>query len=168
VEYEPEITLEYDERQRERFRSIQLVSEWHDKYPCLFDKQDFEFALNQASKGYHFFEWLAAIVLYESLGMLSLVEQYEFKSHKLKQGILDKMLPEKVRTLVVDHKKDFGNVQCPDLFVYTPDYSGWFFCEVKGPKDKIQANQKSFFDSLREASDKTIGLIKFEPFVAPK
>ncbi len=153
--------LKYHERQRERFRTGQLVIEWHESYPSLFDKQDFKIAANQAHLGYHFFEWLAAIILYKSLGLLSLVEQYEFRVHQRKQEVLTKTMSEKMLSLIREHQSEFGNVQCPDLLVYAPDYSDWFFCEVKGPGDRVRDNQLKFFEALAEAGKKPIRVIKF-------
>jgi hypothetical protein len=112
------------EEQRTAFRSGQLAEQWAERYPMLFDGLDLGLALRQRKLGYHFFEWLAAIAVYECLGMLSLVEQYEFKRHRRKREIIGEILPESVLNLVSKHKAQFGGAQCPDLFFYSPDRSG--------------------------------------------
>ena len=59
-------------QQRDRFKSGHLLHEWKLQYPQIFDNRDFEIAQNQ--EAYHFYEWLAAILLFHSTGYLSLVE----------------------------------------------------------------------------------------------
>lgn len=160
-------TYEYHPRQRERFRTGILLEEWYKAYPFIFDEQDAKIARNQtgATMNYHFFEWLAAVLLYQSFGFYSLVEQYEFKSHKRKQDILRGVLSDELFHLITDHEAIFGGVQAPDLFVYSPDYSEWFFCEVKGPKDRLGDDQVRYFKRLSEASQKPIRLIRFKPAI---
>lgn len=156
--------LVYDERQRQRFRSGDLIREWYERYPTLFDKQDFTIAGNQAHLGYHFFEWLAAVTLYECMGLFSLVEQYEYKTHKRKQDVLTKIVPQEILVLIREHKVEFGNVQCPDLLVYSRDYLEWFFCEVKGPTDRVRKNQLEFFNALERTSNRPVRMIRFHRF----
>jgi hypothetical protein len=52
-------------------------------------------------------------------------------------------------------------VQCPDLFVYSQGYSDWFFCEVKGPRDKISETQKKFYEALEKLAERPINIIRF-------
>ncbi|MBN2241017.1 MAG: VRR-NUC domain-containing protein [Dehalococcoidales bacterium] len=127
----------------------------------LFDKQDFKIAMNQAHLGYHFFEWLAAIILYESMGLLSLVEQYEYKSHRRKQALLERIVPREVFARVKDHKLDFGRIQCPDLLAFTYNYSEWLFFEVKGPEDRISKKQFIIVSALEQAGSPPVRAIKF-------
>lgn len=141
-----------------------MVAEWYDRYPNLFDEQDFKIAMCQAHLGYHFFEWLAAVTLYECMGLLSLVEQYEYKSHQRKQALLSKIISRETLALIRDHKLDFGQVQCPDLLVFAPDYSEWFFCEVKGPGDYLRNNQIKFFEALEQAGGQPVRTIRFQRF----
>jgi hypothetical protein len=154
----------YDQHQRELFKNGELIKQWAIQYPFIFDEQDKNIAEHQAQAGYHFFEWLAAIVIYESLGLLSLIEQYEFAVHQRKQKVLNQILPTKVQLIIRDHKADFGNIQCPDLLVYAPDYSNWFFCEVKGPNDQLGQKQDKFFEALINVGERPIWMIKFKPF----
>jgi len=67
-----------------------------------------------------------------------------------------------VLELITNHGEEFGGTQCPDLLVYSPDYSDWFFCEVKGPKDRIREPQRLFFEELFKVSGKEISIVKFK------
>lgn len=142
------------------FRSKSLVLDWARTYPMIFDEDDIRIAENQAELGYHFYEWLAAVLLYHTYAYFSLVEQYQFKKHRTKQKILSELTRSNVIEFMRHHPK-FGGVQCPDLLVYKPDYSDWFFCEVKGPKDRLRYEQIVFFRELSRVSGKAIRLIEF-------
>ena len=157
-------TFEYRESQRERFHSHELIDEWYKAYPKIFDAQDFALAVHQndARMRYHFFEWLAAVMLYHTHGSLSLVEQYEKPGHKRKQDILSRIVPPDVFDLITNHESNFGGVQCPDLLVYAPDFSDWFFCEVKGDRDTLKPEPRRFFEVLEKASRKSVRLIDFK------
>ena len=146
--------VEFDRRQRTRFRSGELAREWLRRYPELFDRDDLRLALRQPR--YHFFEWLGAVVLFNTTGYRSLVEKYEFGEHSRKVSIIQGMVPPDV--LAVMHKP---GVQCPDLFVYRPDGSDWFFCEVKGKRDRLRAEQRQYFESLSEISGRAVRLLEF-------
>jgi hypothetical protein len=87
------------------------------------------------------FDSLAKLSKQDRGRTLSLIEQYEFKAYGRKREVVKRLLPPEVFTLVTDHKPCFGGVQCPDLLTYSPDYSDWFFCEVKGPGDRLQKSQ---------------------------
>ena len=154
-------TYEYSEKQHELFKSGALVEEWYSKYSDIFDEHDLRIARNQARFGWHFFEWFAAIILYDTCGLLSLIEQYEYKLHTRKQSILRSMLTSELFDIVTNHDVRSSDVQCPDLFVYSRDYSEWFFCEVKGPKDRMREPQAELFDKLSEIAQKPIRIIKF-------
>jgi hypothetical protein len=158
------LSLIYDEGQHKRFRAGGLAHEWRERYPMLFDNQDLKIALYRPS--YHFFEWLTAIILYESMGWLSLVEQYEFKSHRTKQAKLTALvshggMSQDMLKLILKHE-DYGNTQCPDLLVFAPDYSQWFFCEAKGPRDSFSENQLKFFKELETTSDSQLRVVRFK------
>jgi len=49
-------------------------------------------------------------------------------------------------------------------FVYTPNHTDWFFCEVKGPNDKLRNEQMDFFSELENIAGKPIFVIKFEEY----
>ena len=52
-----------------------------------------------------------------------------------------------------------GRAQPPDLLMYAQDLSDWFFCEVKGPGDRLRAEQLSKFEALAETSGKAVRLL---------
>lgn len=108
-----------------------------------------------------FFEWLGAIVLYQRRGYLSLVEQYQFKKHKHKQSILSQLnFPGLQKAM--EYQRRINKTQAPDLLAYKPDYSDWFFCEVKGGKDYLRQTQKDHYIKLSELSGKPIYLLEFK------
>jgi hypothetical protein len=125
--------------QRDRFRSGQLVREWRERYPKLFDKDDERVLLTDHQRLYNFYEWLAAVLIFESMGYLSLVAKYTAKSHSLKHAPLRNSLPSIVADWVFTNEP--GQ---PDLFVYSTDHKDWFFCEVKGPGDRMRLNQEKW------------------------
>ncbi len=139
--------------QRDRFRSGELVIEWRNRYPMLFDNDDERVVRTEHQRQYNFVEWLAAILLFESMSYLSLVAKYTAKSHPLKHAPLRSSLPPAVCDWVFANES--GQ---PDLFVYAVDHKDWFFCEVKGPGDRIRENQEKWrvdFESylLQETGD---------------
>jgi hypothetical protein len=147
-------TFEFNPSQREKFKDGELLYEWANQYPQLFDEQELQIADHPVPA--HFFEWLGAIHLFETTGYLSLVEKYEFKRHKRKQKILKEIVPVKVLSLI-----SRKGVQCPDLFVYAPDKTDWYFCEIKGPGDYLRRVQREYFEKLSEVSGKQIRIIRF-------
>lgn len=50
------------------WKSGRLAPEWARKYRELFDEDDVRLAKSQGRYGWHFVEWLAAILLYETTG----------------------------------------------------------------------------------------------------
>jgi hypothetical protein len=148
-------TIEYTESQRDRFRSGELVKIWAKQYPRIFDKDDIRITRKQPN--YHFFEWLAAVIIYNSTGYLSLIEKYEFQNHRRKQKILRKLMTNEQIIQIYLH-----GAQCPDLLVYSPDHKDWFFCEVKGSRDKLRKEQIRYFERLCKVTGKRIYLIEFK------
>jgi len=148
-------TIEYAESQRDRFRSGELVRIWARQYPKIFDKDDIRVTRKQ--QNYHFFEWLAAIIIYNSTGYFSLIEKYEFQNHKRKKKILRKLMPNEQITQIY-----LRGAQCPDLLVYSPDHRDWFFCEVKGPGDKLRKEQITYFKKLKKFTGKRTYVIEFK------
>lgn len=155
-------TFEVNPIQRERFRSEKLWQEWHDKYPDIFDDDDLRLAKNQAHLGFHFYEWLAAILLHHSTGYLSLVEKYQYtaKNHKRKQWVL-KQLNSTTLSKALEYQGGDRYVQCPDLLVYAPDFSVWYFYEVKGGSDKLKKAQELHFQALADLTGKPVRLVQF-------
>ncbi len=135
------------------------MREWMFRFPELFDEQDMGIAHNQPD--YHFWEWLAAIVLYHATGYRALVEKYAFANHPRKRDIVAKLLPDGVLRVLRD-RTEHGSTQGPDLLMYAADMSDWFFCEVKGPSDHLQPVQESKFEALAAASEKPVRLLHFK------
>jgi hypothetical protein len=149
----------YSTLQRDHFRSGELMNDWAQKYPMLFDRRDVEICQNQPD--YHFFEWLGAIVLFEATGYLSLIEKYETKSHKRKFNTFRQVVP----NVVFDHILSM-RTGIPDLFVYSKDFRYWFFCEIKGNRDVIRKNQLARFNDLEKISGSEVIILKFNKLVS--
>lgn len=138
------------------WRDGRLMPEWAQRFPELFDEQDVRTAENQPQ--YHFVEWLAAIVLHHATGFLALVEKYAYANHPRKQEIVAKLLPDDVLRVLRD-RTEHGSIQGPDLLMYAPDMSDWFFCEVKGPGDRLRTEQMSKFEALATVSGEPVRLL---------
>lgn len=144
--------------QQARWRSGELVEEWFQRFPQLFDADDHRLALSQGNRGYHFWEWLGAVVLHHTTSYFALVSKYEFGKHARKQQVVQRLLPSRVLEALRD-RASYGKAQPPDLLMYAPDYSNWFFCEVKGPGDRFSAAQRTKFEALARLSDKPVGVL---------
>jgi len=156
----------YQDSDWDRFKRGDGVRLWAAKYPNLFDEKDVSRAINQggfSKRGrpynQHFFEWLAAVTLFERFGYLSLYEKYAYrKSHARKWAIVSQLVPSDVLAFL---EKTTHGTEAPDLFVYTPDHADWFFCEVKGPSDRLRLQQQEVFDGLAQLTGKPIEIIHF-------
>lgn len=146
-------TIFCESAQRTAFAEGDLRDAWARAYPMLFDDQDVGIARNQPR--YHFAEWLSAIHLYHAFGYLSLVEQYEFPSHRRKRSVVEQVLPDAVRRLLTDRTRR-TTIQAPDLLVYSQKPDAWFFCEVKGPGDRRREVQDRWFDELAEVAQRPV------------
>jgi hypothetical protein len=152
-------TIEILPSQKELWQGGRLAAEWAHRFPDLFDEQDLALAESQGPRGYHFVEWLGAIVLHHTTGYLSLVQKYEFAVHHRKQEIVRQLLPADVLPVLRD-RAEYGRAQAPDLLMYAPDLSDWFFCEVKGPRDRLRAEQMAKFEALAQLSGKPVRLLQ--------
>jgi hypothetical protein len=135
-----------------------LIEKWYRDYRFLFDEHDFRLATGPQRKlRKHFVEWYTAIKMYEKTGYYSLSEKYECPSHTVKQDILKELLPDQnpFRFIIEDHPIH-GRMQCPDLVLYKPDLSDWYFCEVKGPKDALRLEQALYWQELINITGKRI------------
>ena len=150
-----EIDFPYSPAQRESFRSGKLMEEWATRYPQLFDQRDLEITRNQPN--YHFFEWLSAVLLFEAMGYLSLVEKYETPSHRRKIETFRRAVPNEVYEYVLSNRSGV-----PDLFVYAPDLSNWFFCEIKGSKDFLRPHQIERAKCLEQVSKKPVVVLNLK------
>lgn len=150
-----DILIPYSEAQRERFRSGPLRDEWASRYPDIFDMQDVEICRNQPN--YHFFEWLASVVIFEATGYLSLVEKYETAKHRRKVEIFRSFVdPIVYANVMADHSS------VPDIFSYDLASGDWMFCEVKGRGDRLSSAQKMRIGELEEISQRRVLLARFQ------
>ena len=147
-----------------------FIKEWYGKYNSvsegiLFDEDDLKLATGKQRTN-HFHEWYAAVTLYEKYGYLSLVEKYELsKSHPRKHGMLRTLAGDEFakfadsgRKIEIGGKEKLDQRQCPDLLVYKPDLTEWFFCEVKAGEE-ITLSQDSFFPIVRKMTGKPVYLL---------
>ena len=151
--------VRYTAEQRQLWKDGYLWLHWFDKYPQLFDGRDLDLVKTQAALTNHFVEWLAAIVLYSSTGYYSLISHYEIPNHERKHALLKELVPTDLYEAILQNR-DSGGPQCPDLLMYHPDKSNWFFCEVKGPGDRMRKSERDYFEHLSEISLKPIRIIK--------
>lgn len=155
----PAVTASVSEKAR--FHAGPLRIEWAAQYPRIFDEQEVRIAVNQPEG--HFFEWFAAVHLYETTGWLSLVESYQFKIQKWKRNVLQKLgASELVKFFDSQGKAGFGRRQAPDLLVYAPDLSEFYFCEVKGPTDRLSPVQIEYFKAVSIAAGKDVVILPVE------
>ena len=129
---------------KEDWKNGSLPKLWKKRYPKLFDDNDLRIALSQPQ--YHFPEWLAAIHLFKK-GFDVLVEQYIYKPHARKIKIVEKIIG-KENLSFLRNEKIKNRDQPPDLFVY--NNKGFFFVEVKQPRDKLRENQIKFFKGIEK------------------
>ena len=131
-----------------------LADQWRSLYPILFSAHDLEMAHNQPRN--HFFEWLAAVHLFQSERSLALVEKYQYRgAHPEKHALYTAAFTDDERRDLEAIQKEFGNKQLPDLLVLRqPDWRP-YFVEVKGHdpitghQDKLSAEQTECFKAIR-------------------
>lgn len=116
-------------------RSNRLARIWRTTYPQIFDDDDLRLATRQPH--YHFVEWIAAIHLFTATNLYSLMGKYAFKNHARKRRIALGLMGKRKLDLLRDLQG-----QPPDLFVYRPATSEFWFVEVKGPHDRARAVQQ--------------------------
>lgn len=154
-------TFPSSSQQKRRF-AAGLWNVWSKKYPELFDSDDETLARTQSEDGHHFYEWLAAILLFHSTGYLSLVEKYQFAKHKRKASVIYTLRSTELNKAIEYANSKKIKSQLPDLLVYAPDFSDWYFCEVKGGNDRLSAEQEGDFKCLKETTGKPVRLITFK------
>ena len=148
--------FEYDPQERASWIAGELQDSWFDKYPDLFDSDDLRITLKQRRK--HYFEWKGAIQLFESDGWFSLIEKFRCKNHKKKQETLRKLLPD--RPDIIKFMRE-AKRNSPDILAYRPDYSDYFFCEMKGGSDRLRQPQIEHFKALHELTGKRVVVMKW-------
>ncbi len=139
----------------------ELAKQWHRQYPELFDDDDLVHVKKQATDGYHFYEWYAAIHLFQRDGSRSLVEKYDtYENHRLnhrrhkhrrKVAEYERAVPESQREILHEICSEF-RVQLPDLLVLPIDGISFAFAEVKGATDGTvnRKDQRGMRDAIWE------------------
>jgi hypothetical protein len=155
----------FSKGRKQAYRSGTLWREWRRSYPMLFDERDEELAITMSAPengGSGFFEWLAAVLLYEATGLLSMQTNYVAKNHPRKRERFEKIIGRKY----FDHV-DLDQSGLPDLFVYSENFNDeWFFCEVKGASDKMRPNQIARHASLLAATGRKVKTMKLSELKA--
>lgn len=149
-------TFPVTQAQRERYKCGELWLQWFKDYPNIFHESDQKVAENDGHRGVGFYESLAAILIYNLTGYVSLVDYYQYRPHARKNEIF--------RQLVGDELADSAyqtKTYCPDLLVYKPDLSNWYFVEVKGPTDRLRPNQVELFAHLQSITHKSVYILQF-------
>lgn len=150
-------TYKFDNTLKKSFEVGDLRKKWTVTYPMLFDEQDHKIANHQTQ--YHYYEWQAAINIFMEFGYLSLIEKYQFSKYSSQYNLFKCLVPESVVQLL--HSQKYGNTQLPDLFVFSPDKAFWYFCEVKGNRDRERPKQSALFEELERLTDRPVKLIRF-------
>jgi len=150
-------------RLRERWSTGDLQREWASRFPFLFDENDLPMATDTAhQRKYHLAEWLGAIVLHHSTGYLSLVEKYQKLAHPRKLDVVARLGDRARAALTAMPSKESPGKMGPDLLMYAPDYSDFFFCEVKGPGDTLDAAQLEMCARVAEATGSPVRILRFD------
>lgn len=174
-EMPPSFVFTFTEQQRSQFRSGALWRSWRDRYPMLFDERDEDLAVSMASPvngGSNFYEWLSAVLLYEATGLMSMQANFIAKNHPKKRERFQQIVGPGVFDYV-----DSNQAGLPDLFVFpvnaVPE-ADWFFCEVKGGRDKQSLVQRKRFAELYHLTKRPVRLMQlnelriFKPSVQTK
>lgn len=179
--------LPYERSLREqRWRSGALYEEWKarfgDELPLFFDAAADWFVKHQGTtEGYGFYETLAGILLYQATGYLPMTSAYDFKflptkdqlakgnrdpvAEKEKRRVVETLFSEEELRVIRDTSR--SRTQPPDLLMFTPDLSDWFFCEVKGgiekKRDELNRGQVEKFTEIAQVTGKPVRTLRFEP-----
>lgn len=102
-------------------------------------------------------------MLHEATGYRCLLQKYQFSTHPQKQATLARVIPPSL-TAIFDAQVGGNRRQGPDLLMYAPDETNFFFCEVKGPHDNPRPPQTELFESIAAATGQRIELLRFRPF----
>ena len=136
-----------------------LATHWQAAYPNLFDGDDLRLTVTQPWT--HFWEWYAAIHVFQRDHAHSLVEKYGCRSHPDKQATYAALLRDDERAML-DEICAAHHVQSPDLLSYLPDLSRYWFVEVKGPGDRLSAGQRASHDAIEERLGVKVEVIRVD------
>jgi len=135
-----------------------LATDWLARYPQLFDADDYRCTRKQPEL--HFWEWFAAIHVYERDGACSLVEKYVYKNHPVKTARLASFLSDEQRETFAAILRRH-HVEPPDLFVYVPQTGRFWFAEVKGPTDRLRAKQAASHQDIERELGAPVEILRF-------
>jgi hypothetical protein len=138
---------------------VPLAAEWRASYPNLFDDDDLRLATRQPD--YHFCEWLAAVHLCQRDGVHALLEKYAYENHARKVRLLSELLPPQDQEFLRSFKDRLG-VQPPDLLLFRPDRSEYWFAEIKGPGDRLSEAQRESHKHIATTLHVEVELITVE------
>lgn len=150
-----EIRFLYHEGLRAQFRKGVLRQEWAERYPEMFTAIDCKIAKNQPRR--HFFEWLGAVLLYEATGYRSYMK-YDCGNHLEAQAMFCRLAGRRFSEAVLEDSSGY-----PDLFVYASDHRDWFFCEVKGYRDRIGPKQTRAAKQIVRETGRRVVLLNLQP-----
>ena len=140
-----------------------LAGEWMRRYPHLFDEDDFRCTRKQ--QHLHFWEWYAAIHIFEREGAYSLVEKYVYKKHPVKAARLASVLTQnQIDTLNAICRRT--HAEPPDLFVYLPGTHRFWFAEVKVPPDHVRPNQAANHEAIERELGVPVKILSFDSRLA--
>ncbi len=136
-----------------------LAGLWWRAYPELFDDADLRQLGKQPDN--HFREWLTAVHHHHRYGVSVLVEKYmcSADSHPRKYELLERVVGRDAAAFL---RTFVRGGQPPDLLVYAPGYSQYWFVEVKGSKEGPTEAQPETFDRIREELGARIELVTVE------
>ncbi len=135
-----------------------LAGEWRGRYPHLFDEDDFRCTRKQPTL--HFWEWFAAIHVFEREGAYSLVEKYVYKNHPVKRARLASILSASQQDIFGAVLKRY-HVEPPDLFVHVPGTRRFWFAEVKGPTDRLRDKQAASHEAIESELGVPVEILRF-------
>lgn len=144
---------------QDSWKALELQRSWAERYPRLFDDHDLRLAMSQGKEGYHFAEWLGAIIVSTITGYDALVSKYQYPKHTHKRQVVAAL--GLTHVLRLKHPL-FGGTQGPDLLMYRPDWSDFFFCEVKRPGDTLKPTQDRYFRYLESETRKPVRLLQLK------
>lgn len=161
-------TVSIHPRQYERFKSGELWKSWRAQHRDLFDEHDEQEVRSQAHLGRHFFEWMAAVLIFNATGSRSLQSKYDLGAAGArirKRPTFERLAgPEVIEKFEAARRaqRERGDRRpgCPDLLVYDDD-GQWFFVEVKGPDDDWQPDQAEWFEEIAGIFERPVYLLQF-------
>ena len=152
---------------KERILGRQWMERYEDELPLYFNaahrwmvEED-----DTVLEGFGFFETLGALVLYLTTGYLPLNSTANFKFPVDEENaVVERLMDPELLRLIRDQSTEMGQTQAPDNLMYAPDFKDWFFCDAKGPTDRLdpRTKAKAKFEAIARASGKPVRLLHFK------